>query len=151
MANHFNLSTDNSFGYVTNGGTEANFAAIWWHREFLNKEFDLMPIIITSNKTHYSVDKIANQLQLKLLKISESDEGLDLQELEQVLKENILPVIFWANIGTTVEGTVDNIPEINKLLQKYLKTKFFGVSYNTSFQCFILFKDIKVSWQDKLY
>lgn len=32
-----------------------------------------------------------------------------------------------------------------------LKKFYFGISYTTSFKCYCLFKDIKVSWQDILY
>ena len=124
LANHLNLPIDNSFGYVTNGGTEANFTSIWWHREFLYKEFNCMPIIITSSKSHYSVNKIANQLQLKLVQIPENFGALDLQELERVLTEISSPVIFWDNIGTTVEGTIDDIVAINNLLKKCKNGKY---------------------------
>lgn len=124
LASHLNLPIDNSFGYVTNGGTEANFTSIWWHREFLYKKFNCMPVIITSSKSHYSVNKIANQLQLKLVQIPEKVGAVDLQKLEQILKEISSPVIFWANIGTTVEGIIDDIVEINNLLKKYLNTKY---------------------------
>lgn len=55
---HLGSTQENSFGYVTGGGTEANFAAIWWHREFLINKFKQQPILISSTKSHNSLDRI---------------------------------------------------------------------------------------------
>lgn len=119
---HLGGEISSSFGYVTTGGTEGNFASVWWHREYLIKTFNYNPVLIASDKSHYSLDKIANQLQLKLVKLN-SDNLIG--ELANFLKKNDnTPVIFWASLGTTVDGTIDDIKAIKTLLDSKIPTKY---------------------------
>lgn len=40
---------------------------------------------------------------------------------------------------------------IDRILKHIIFARYKGISYTSSFKCYCLFKDIKVSWQDKLY
>lgn len=117
LAKHFNLQDE--FGYITYGGTEANFASIWWHRNYLFKKCGNMPTIITSQNSHYSIKKIANQLNIKLEFISANNKEIDYIHLEDIIKNINTPIIFSANCGTTIDGAIDNVILIKELLEKY--------------------------------
>ncbi len=124
FANHLGLDKNDSFGYVNSGGTEGNFAAIWWHREYFKKKFNQVPILISSNRSHYSVRKIANQLDLQLIQIDSDYAGIHVDDLEECLKHINTPVIFWNNFGATIGGSVDDAVIIKKLFEKYLPGKY---------------------------
>ena len=119
LAAHFKLPVDNSFGYVTSGGTEANFVSTWWHRNYLKEQFKQMPVLLTSSRSHYSFKKIADQLNIEFITIDSNLSGLNLQDLEEKIKSIKVPIIFNANLGNTMDGAIDNIPYIHQLLSKH--------------------------------
>ena len=125
LANHFNVDDSNFFGYISSGGTEASFSCLWWHRKFLSYTCNKMPVLISSKSSHYSIDKIAEQLAMEGIKINpDSNDQMDLKELEEVLKSTDAPVIVSSNLGYTVKGGIDNIQEIYNLLNKYKKNQY---------------------------
>jgi histidine decarboxylase len=118
LAEHFKLPVDNSFGYVTSGGTEANFVSIWWNRNYLKEKCKQMPVLLTSSRSHYSFKKIADQLNIEFITIDSDLSGLNLYDLEDRIVSIKAPIIFCANLGAVMDGAIDNIPYIHKLLSK---------------------------------
>jgi glutamate/tyrosine decarboxylase-like PLP-dependent enzyme len=118
LANHFNLSEDESFGYVTYGGTEANFASLWWHRNFLEKQTGVRPIVMTSSRSHYWVKKAADQLGMELVTIDADYSGIHYEHIENIIKYINQPIIFSANFGATTDGSIDDIFRIHSILSK---------------------------------
>jgi histidine decarboxylase len=119
LAGHFKLPVENSFGYVTSGGTEANFVSIWWHRNYLKEKCGQMPVLLTSSRSHYSFKKIADQLNIEFITIDSNLNGLNLQNLEETIASIKSTVIFCANLGAVMDGAIDDIPHIHELLSKY--------------------------------
>lgn len=171
-------------GYVTTGGTEGNFASLWWSKRYIinceveglietdnriklkqreEQELDaklvkvplndhatrvthLQKIIDIKNEianlknnvqemvtptvfyckahTHYSIPKIAEVLRLNVRPVAANDDGsLNLAELkkELLLHKHAHPLsgaIVIANIGTTITGAIDDIPNIKKMLNE---------------------------------
>ena len=122
LAVHFNLI--NPFGYVTYGGTEANFVALWWHRQYLFKKFNAKPILVCSSNSHYSLKKIANQLDIETISIDADYKDINYNKLEEFLINNTSPIIYCVNFGTTVSGSIEDVNIIKNLLDKYLNDKY---------------------------
>jgi len=110
-------------GFVTNGGTEGNFSGLWWNRDFLQSAAGgHLPILLTSNQTHYSISKAAQQLAIEGRLIETYPDGaMDCEDLSRVLDEIAqnkpnFPVLMNVNAGTTQTGAIDNLPRIHELL-----------------------------------
>jgi histidine decarboxylase len=119
LADHYKIDKKHLFGYVTSGGTEANFTSIWWHRDFLKNKYNETPTLISSKSSHYSIDKICNQLAVQNVKINTHNHEINLEHLEDTIKNTKTPVIMIVNIGSTTHGAIDNLLEIKNILEKY--------------------------------
>ncbi|MGK7392415.1 MAG: pyridoxal phosphate-dependent decarboxylase family protein [Candidatus Cyclobacteriaceae bacterium M2_1C_046] len=115
-ADILNGEPDEFDGYVASGGTEANMQAIWVYRNYFIQELEAKLdeiAIITSADAHYSMDKAANILNIRLIKITvkEDDRKIDPTNLESQLamlnEEGVKHVICIANMMTTMFGSVD--------------------------------------------
>lgn len=106
-------STNEVWGYVTNGGTEGNMYAIYLARELFPKG-----VVFYSEDTHYSVAKILRMLHMRNIMIKSLPNGeIDYDDLRETLRiyRDVPPIIF-ANIGTTMKGAVDNVSRIRETL-----------------------------------
>ena len=63
------------------------------------------------------------------------------------VKDNLIYSLDKDNEGLKVKFNYD----IDKILSYLKKKNFLGITYNTSFQCYCIFKDIKPIKQDILY
>jgi len=129
-------------GYVTTGGTEGNFTALWWNRDYLRSTTTMLlpnttatpcnkndPILLTSNQTHYSVHKAAQQLMIEERLVDTDRYGslsvphLSEKVLDQINEEEpSRPIIMTVNFGTTQTGALDPLPEIHRLLVEKVRT-----------------------------
>jgi histidine decarboxylase len=107
-------TTQETWGYVTNGGTEGNHYGLFLARELLPGG-----LVYYSQDAHYSIDKILRCLNLRSIMIrSHSDGSMDLEDLRETLRiHRDLPPIVCATIGTTMKGAVDDIAGINKIFK----------------------------------
>ncbi|QGX90429.1 histidine decarboxylase [Tatumella sp. TA1] len=109
FSNIFNIPFEESWGYVTNGGTESNMFGCYLGRE-------LFPdgTLYYSKDTHYSVAKIVKLLRIKSQLVNSQPNGeIDYDDLiKKITLSGELHSIIFANIGTTVRGAIDNISEI---------------------------------------
>lgn len=109
-------------GYITTGGTEGNFAGLWWAREYCGAT----PRLFVSDQAHYSIPKAAAQLQLKIETIPSTERGsIDLQSLKERLmvqrtKRPQEAIIVVATAGTTEKGGIDDVLEIRALLDEII-------------------------------
>ncbi|ODP99492.1 histidine decarboxylase [Salinivibrio sp. SS3] len=110
----FKIDTEESWGYVTNGGTEGNMFGCYLARELFPNS-----TLYYSKETHYSVAKIIKLLRMKSCLVETTDTGeIDINDLIYKITSNQekKPIIF-ANIGTTMLGAIDNIDKIKKRLE----------------------------------
>ncbi|MCY4639331.1 MAG: histidine decarboxylase [Chloroflexi bacterium] len=107
------LPTDEAWGYVTNGGTEGNMYGL-----FLARELFPEGIVYFSEDTHYSVLKITRVLRTRNIMIKSQESGeIDYDDLHETIRINRdVPVIFMANIGTTMKGAVDDVLRVREIL-----------------------------------
>lgn len=113
---------DNTWGYVTNGGTEGNLYGFYLARE-------LMPngMVYYSDQTHYSVSKNLRMLKMSSIMIRSLANGeIDYDDLYETIRiHRELPPIILANIGTTMKAAVDNIMRIRQILKDMSIPQFY--------------------------
>ena len=112
FARLMNGDVEETWGYVTNGGTEGNLYGLFLARELYPKG-----IVYYSEDTHYSVSKLIRLLGVKSIMLRSDDKGqLDLEDFEATLTLNRdVPAIVVANVGTTMTGAVDDIEGIRRI------------------------------------
>ncbi|MGL5695491.1 MAG: histidine decarboxylase, partial [Plesiomonas shigelloides] len=111
FADLFKIPFEDSWGYVTNGGTEGNMFGCYLARELYPNS-----TLYYSKDTHYSVAKIVKLLRIKSQVVESQANGeIDYDDLIAKIKADgeKHPIIF-ANVGTTVKGAIDDIAEIQK-------------------------------------
>ena len=103
-----------TWGYVTNGGTEGNHYGLFLARELLPEG-----IVYYSQDAHYSIDKILRCLNLRSIMIRSLEDGrMDLDDLWETLRiHRDVPPIVCATIGTTMKGAVDDIAVIQEIFR----------------------------------
>ncbi len=200
----YGMQKDEARGYVTTGGTEGNFGALWWSKRNLintalpeliqiddlikiqtNEEQELQSaltkipnndyqarvvqlqkildlrdkISVNKNKvqqlltptvfyskghTHYSVPKIAEILRLNVRPlIANPDGSIDLQNFKKELLFHLQAnpyssIIVVTNIGTTITGAIDNVPEIKKILDEAPKKPTYTIHMDGALTGFVL-------------
>ncbi len=114
------LPPDEAWGYVTNGGTEGNMYGI-----FLARELFPDGIVYFSEDTHYSVLKINRVLNTRNIMIKSQDSGeVDYDDLRESIRVNRdVPVIFMANIGTTMKGAIDDVSRVREIFDDLAITR----------------------------
>ena len=116
------LNPEEAWGYVTTGGTEGNMYGLYMARE-------LHPngVVYFSQDTHYSILKILQVLNMRNIMIRSQENGeIDYDDLHETIRINRdVPVIFMANIGTTMKGAVDNLDKVREILGELAITRSY--------------------------
>lgn len=140
LADLMSADTHEVDGYITSGGTEANLVGCWMGRDAHPQGASA---IVCSYLTHYSIMKAANILGTGIypnqngsgLHVLGTDENghLLLAQLEKKLFElatkNIPNIIVVANAGSTMLGSVDNIPLMDEIVGEF-KNKFPAINFH---------------------
>lgn len=122
FAKLFGTNLEETWGYVTNGGSEGNLYALYLARE-------LYPdgIVYYSEATHYSVRKNLHLLNMKSILVKSDVNGeidyFDLNHLISMHRDK--PVIIIANYGTTMTEAKDNVPKIRGILKNNAIQDFY--------------------------
>ena len=115
FATLFCIPFEQSWGYVTNGGTEGNMFGCYLARELFPEA-----TLYYSKDTHYSVAKIIRLLRVKSCMVDSQPNGeMDYDDLiNRIRLDGECHPIIFANIGTTMTGATDNIATIQRRLKK---------------------------------
>lgn len=117
---HLRAAPNDTWGYMTAGGTEGNLYGLYLARE-------LFPdgVVYYSEHTHYSVAKVVRVLGARSIMIRGRDDGqIDYDDLHETLKlHRDVPPILLANIGTTMHGAVDDLDRIHAILKDLAITR----------------------------
>ena len=96
-------------GHVVSGGTEGNIASMWIAKQLTNKNE-----IILSSSAHFSFQKIASLMEMKLKIVPQtSDHTMDVSQIKHKISDDTAAIIGIA--GTTDVGAIDPIPEISDI------------------------------------
>ncbi len=122
FADMMRLPRDDAWGYVTSGGTEGNMYGLYIGREMFPDG-----IVYFSQDTHYSVVKIMRVLKARNIMIKSFDNGeIDYDDLHESIRINRdVPVIFMANIGTTMKGAIDDVSKVRDILDDLAITNYY--------------------------
>jgi histidine decarboxylase len=114
FAELFKAPTNNSWGYVTNGGSEGNLYALYLARELYPNG-----IVYYSEATHYSVHKNIHLLNMTSIVIRAQENGeMDYDDLKDAIHlHRHQPAIIIANIGTTMTEAKDDLGKIKEILK----------------------------------
>lgn len=101
-------------GHLCGGGTMANLEALWVAGQLHpNKK------IVASDQAHYTHSRISGVLQLPFAKTASDELGrLDVDALEHRAARGDIGTVV-ATLGTTATGSVDPLPEILELRERF--------------------------------
>ena len=120
FADLMHVSPDDSWGYVTSGGTEGNMYGMYLARE-------LFPdgIVYFSEDTHYSIAKILSLIKARNIMVKSQDNGeVDYDDLYEAVRVNRdVPAIMVANVGTTMKGAIDDVGRIQDIMDDLAVTR----------------------------
>ena len=101
-------------GHLAGGGTMANLEALW-----VAGRLNPGKKIVASSQSHYTHERISGVLQLPFAKVATDARGrMDPAALECLLKAGDIGCVV-ATLGTTATGSVDPLPEILALRERY--------------------------------
>ncbi|MGQ0383682.1 MAG: pyridoxal phosphate-dependent decarboxylase family protein [Gammaproteobacteria bacterium] len=105
---------DAHLGHLTGGGTVANLETLW-----VAGELSPGKSIVASEQAHYTHHRITGVLKLPFEEIRCDDAArMDLNALEDRLKRGGVGTVV-ATLGTTATGSVDPLPQILSLRERY--------------------------------
>jgi len=96
-------------GLVGSGGTESNITAIWLAKNLTRKKE-----VITPESAHFSFEKIASLMDIKLKTIPlNKDYCMDISNIKKKISKDTATIVGIA--GSTELGTIDPIPELSEI------------------------------------
>src|SRR5213594_3637401 len=101
-------------GHLCGGGTMANLEALW-----VAGQTHPMKMVLASDQAHYTHGRISGVLQLPFEKVACDSHGrMDTNVLaKRVARGDVGTVV--ATLGTTATGSLDSLPEILELREKF--------------------------------
>jgi tyrosine decarboxylase / aspartate 1-decarboxylase len=101
-------------GHLCGGGTMANLEALW-----VSSQLHPGKKVVASNQAHYTHSRISKVLGLDFESVPCDAKGrMDIEALQKLLERGNVGTVV-ATIGTTATGSVDPLPELISLKDKY--------------------------------
>jgi glutamate/tyrosine decarboxylase-like PLP-dependent enzyme len=101
-------------GHLTSGGTFANLEALW-----IASQLAPGKRIVASEQAHYTHRRITSVLRIPFASITTDHFGrMDINALEDQLRQGDIGTVV-VTLGTTALGSVDPLPEILALRERY--------------------------------
>jgi glutamate/tyrosine decarboxylase-like PLP-dependent enzyme len=101
-------------GHLTGGGTMANLEALWVAGQLRPEQ-----AVLASEQAHYTHRRISGVLKLPFESVpADGSARMDLAALERRLHQGGVGTVV-ATLGTTAVGSVDSLPEILDLRERY--------------------------------
>ena len=110
----WNQTNGGFLGHLTSSGTIANLEALWVAGQLAPDKR-----ILAQEQAHYTHQRISAVLKLSFAKVAADAAGrMDLNALEDELRKGDVGTVV-VTMGTTALGTVDPLPEILTLRERY--------------------------------
>lgn len=122
FADLMRLPEEQTWGYVTSGGTEGNMYGLYMARALFPNG-----MVYFSQDTHYSVLKILSALNMRNIMVKSREDGeIDYDDLHETIRiHRDVPVIIMANIGSTMKGAVDDLARVRAILDDLAVTNSY--------------------------
>ena len=111
--------SNNTWGFLSNSGTDSNMHGMYMGRTILKGRTGVIPKAYFTQEAHYSVQILRDLLGLEAVLVQTLPDGsMDPNDLQQKLAENPShPALVIATIGTTFKGAIDQIDHIQAALK----------------------------------
>ena len=101
-------------GHLCGGGTMANLEALWVAGRLAPGK-----LVVASNQAHYTHSRITEVLGIPFKAVAVDERGrMDIEDLDRILEEEEVGSVV-VTTGTTALGSVDPLPAILDLREKY--------------------------------
>lgn len=123
LEKYYGLKKNEARGYVTTGGTEGNFAGLWWSKRFLISS--AIEALIKNDDVIKNLTHEAQQCEFDLAKIPVNDYHSRALQLQKILdlknaihdNKNIVQQILTPTVFYTKNHTHYSIPKIAEILR----------------------------------
>lgn len=117
----FSFPDDETWGFLSNSGTDSNMHGMYMGRTLLQGRTGKLPKVYFTKEAHYSVQILRDLLGLETVFVdTEADGSMDAEDLGRKLAVNrSYPALVVATIGTTFKGAIDPVDRIQAQLQGY--------------------------------
>lgn len=114
----YQFPADDTWGFLSNSGTDSNMHGLYIGRTVLEQRTGKRPKIYFTAEAHYSIEILADLLGLERVYVDTHDDGrMDEAALTERLAEHAdHPALVVATIGTTFKGAIDSIDAIQARL-----------------------------------
>ncbi|MGR9000193.1 MAG: pyridoxal-dependent decarboxylase, partial [Gammaproteobacteria bacterium] len=111
----------NTWGFLSNSGTDSNMHGMYMGRTILKGRTGVLPKAYFTKEAHYSIQILRDLLGLETIFVETlPDGGMDPNDLRQKLADNPShPALVIATIGTTFKGAIDHVDRIQEALKGY--------------------------------
>lgn len=115
----FGFDRQNTWGFISNSGTDSNMHGAYIGRTLLKQKTGVTPKIYYTGEAHYSIQIIRDLLALEEILVTTTPDGaMDSADLKNKLEQNNgAPALVLATIGTTFKGAIDDIDAIREALR----------------------------------
>lgn len=115
----YGFPRENTWGFLSNSGTDSNMHGLYIGRTILKSRTGVIPKIYFTKEAHYSIQILRNLLHLDWVVVGTKQDGsMDADDLERQLNANRdHPALVVATIGTTFKGAIDSIDSIQAKLK----------------------------------
>lgn len=127
LEKYYGLGKNEARGYVTTGGTEGNFASLWWSKRYLINT--LLPNLIQKDDASKLLLKEEQELMTSLSKIPKNDFEQRAQYLQKIIdirnaiaeNKNVVQQLLTPTIFYSKGHTHYSIPKIAEILRFNIK------------------------------
>jgi histidine decarboxylase len=118
FAAKYGFVVDDTWGFLSNSGTDSNMHGIYIGRTILEANTGRKPKIYFTKEAHYSMQILRDVLAMDWVEVRADENGsMNTQDLAEKLDMNKEdPALVVATIGTTFKGAIDSVDEIQKAL-----------------------------------
>jgi glutamate/tyrosine decarboxylase-like PLP-dependent enzyme len=112
---------NDTWGFLSNSGTDSNMHGMYMGRTLLKSRTGVFPKAYFTKEAHYSMQILRDLLGLETVFVETlPDGGMDPGDLRQKLVDNPShPALVIATIGTTFKGAIDQVDGIQEALKGY--------------------------------
>ncbi len=128
LERYFGMEHDHTRGYVTTGGTEGNFAGLWWSKRYMiNKSLDTLIKVDDEIKLRLNQEQELTASLAKIPLNNYQDRSEILQKIldikEAVAEErNIVQQLLTPTVFFTKNHTHYSIPKISEILRMNIRS-----------------------------